>query len=69
MPMIMGKVRSLWRAPGVAGIAFAIGLVLFCGSLYALALGSPRAFGAIASIGALAFMVGWGALAFAARGR
>lgn len=53
------------RATRVAGVAFIAGLLLFCGSLYALSLGSPRAFGAVAPIGGLAFMVGWGALAVA----
>ena len=53
------------RAPPVAGVAFIVGLILFCGSLYALALGSPRAFGAVAPIGGISFMVGWGALAVA----
>ncbi|MBI2393377.1 MAG: DUF423 domain-containing protein [Deltaproteobacteria bacterium] len=55
------------RAPKVAAYAFGAGLLLFCGSLYALALGSPRAFGAVAPLGGLSFMIGWGALAFAAR--
>lgn len=54
------------RATKVAGVAFAAGLVLFCGSLYALALGSPRAFGAVAPLGGLSFMTGWAALATAA---
>lgn len=53
------------RASKIAGVAFTVGLVLFCGSLYALALGSPRAFGAVAPIGGLSFMLGWGALAVA----
>ena len=50
----------------VAGISFCVGIALFCGSLYALALGSPRAFGAVAPIGGLSFMIGWGCLAAAA---
>lgn len=54
------------RAVKIAGIAFSVGIVLFCGSLYALALGSPRAFGAVAPIGGLSFMIGWGCLAAAA---
>jgi uncharacterized membrane protein YgdD (TMEM256/DUF423 family) len=58
--------RYSGRAPGIAGLLFGIGLLLFCGSLYALALGSPRAFGAIAPLGGLSFMAGWGALALAA---
>jgi uncharacterized membrane protein YgdD (TMEM256/DUF423 family) len=51
------------RSLKTASIAFVVGLVLFCGSLYALALGSPRAFGAVAPLGGLSFMLGWGALA------
>jgi uncharacterized membrane protein YgdD (TMEM256/DUF423 family) len=52
--------------PRTAGWAFVTGVVLFCGSLYALALGSPRAFGAVAPLGGLSFMTGWGCLALAA---
>ncbi len=52
--------------PKVAGYAFLSGIVLFCGSLYALSLGSPRAFGAVAPVGGLSFMIGWGCLAAAA---
>jgi len=67
--IVTAWVSERWpgRAPKVAAWAFSIGLVLFCGSRYALALGSPRAFGAVAPIGGLAFMTGWGALALAAR--
>jgi len=42
-----------------AVIAFAIGVVLFSGSLYALALGAPRWFGAITPLGGVAFIAGW----------
>ena len=44
------------------------GVVLFSGSLYALALGAPRWIGAITPIGGLAFLTGWAVLAWAARG-
>lgn len=47
-----------------AGWAFVVGILVFSGSLYALALGAPRWFGAIAPIGGLAFMIGWGLLAW-----
>lgn len=50
------------RARRTASIAFAVGIVLFCGSLYALALGAPRACGAITPFGGVAFIVGWIAL-------
>lgn len=36
-----------------------IGIVIFSGSLYAMALGAPRWFGAITPIGGLAFIIGW----------
>lgn len=47
-----------------AGFAFTLGTVLFCGSLYAMALGAPRWFGAITPLGGLAFLVGWAVLAW-----
>lgn len=50
------------RAGRCAVAAFAIGIVLFCGSLYALALGAPRWTGLITPFGGVAFIVGWIAL-------
>jgi len=49
-----------------AGWAFAVGIVLFSGSLYALALTGTTMFGIVTPFGGLAFLVGWGALAVAA---
>lgn len=46
----------------LAAILFAAGIVLFCGSLYALALGVPRAIGFITPFGGIAFIAGWIAL-------
>ena len=40
-----------------------VGIVLFSGSLYALALGAPRGFGAVTPFGGAAFIAGWIALA------
>ena len=48
---------SRWRFAG--SIAFGAGIVLFCGSLYALALGAPRWIGAITPVGGLGFIAGW----------
>jgi uncharacterized membrane protein YgdD (TMEM256/DUF423 family) len=42
------------------------GLVLFCGSLYTLALTGVRVWGAVAPIGGVAFLAAWAALAWAA---
>lgn len=50
----------------VAGAAFALGVLLFSGSLYALALGGPRWLGPVTPLGGLAFLVGWFVLAAAA---
>ena len=49
-----------------AGWAFVAGTVVFCGSLYLLALGGPRWLGAITPLGGLAFLVGWALLGLAA---
>jgi uncharacterized membrane protein YgdD (TMEM256/DUF423 family) len=46
-----------------AAIAFIVGIVLFSGSLYALALGGPHKLGVITPIGGVALIVGWIALA------
>ena len=48
------------------GIAMQTGIVLFSGSLYALALSGVRVLGAITPIGGVAFMVGWASLAWMA---
>lgn len=47
-----------------AGWAFVVGTVLFSGSLYALALTGIRLFGAVAPVGGVAFLTGWGLLAW-----
>lgn len=53
-----------------AAAAFAIGIVLFSGSLYLLALTGQRWLGAITPFGGVAFLVGWGLVAMAGwRGR
>ena len=51
------------RAPLIRGALLAAGIVLFCGSLYALALSSERWLGAVTPLGGLAFLAGWACLA------
>ncbi len=48
-----------------SGYLFALGLVVFSGSLYVLSLTGLRWMGAITPLGGLAFMAGWLCLAFA----
>jgi len=49
-----------------AALAFGVGNVLFSGSLYALALTGIKILGAIAPLGGLAHLVGWGCIALTA---
>src|SRR5688500_2211513 len=67
---LFGVALYLLHRPAVAGTAwsawlFIAGIVLFSGSLYALALTGTRAFGAVTPIGGTAFIAGWLALALA----
>lgn len=48
------------------GWLFVAGTVLFCGSLYLLALGGTRSLGVVAPVGGAAFIVGWLYLAWVA---
>lgn len=54
---------TAWK---VAGWLFVVGIVIFSGSLYGLALSGRRRLGAITPIGGLAFLVGWAAVAWGA---
>ena len=73
----LGLLAVAWAAdrwPGpwttAAGCAFVLGIAVFSGSLYLLALTGARWLGAITPLGGLAFILGWVALAVAAlRGR
>ena len=60
--------RAAGRALTIAGWMFAAGIVLFSGSLYALALSGARAWGAVTPFGGLCLLAGWAALAVALRG-
>lgn len=53
----------------VAGWCFAAGIVLFSGSLYALALTGASVLGAVTPLGGVAFLIGWACLAFFAAAR
>jgi uncharacterized membrane protein YgdD (TMEM256/DUF423 family) len=48
----------------IAGWAFVAGIVIFSGSLYALALSGAGVLGAMTPIGGLGFLIGWACLAF-----
>jgi uncharacterized membrane protein YgdD (TMEM256/DUF423 family) len=54
------------RQARLAAPLFLAGALVFSGSLFAMALGAPRWFGAVTPIGGLAFLAGWAVLAWAA---
>jgi len=55
-----GAVTGTWSS--AAGWCFALGVLLFSGSLYGLALGGPRILGPVTPLGGLFFILGWGCL-------
>lgn len=60
---------GLAKKTGLAGLdasgaALIVGVLIFSGTLYAMALGAPRWFGAITPLGGLAMLAGWALLAW-----
>ena len=53
------------RGALVAGVAFAVGTLLFSGSLYTMTLTGIRILGAVTPFGGVAFLIGWIALGVA----
>ena len=67
---LIGVAWASTRFPGAwvsaSGWLFVAGIVVFSGSLYALALTGARWLGAVTPLGGLAFLAGWLCLAWAA---
>ena len=65
---IVSWAMSSWNLSGAAasGLWFTAGIVLFSGSLYALALTDMKWLGAVTPFGGLSFLIGWGLLAWSA---
>jgi uncharacterized membrane protein YgdD (TMEM256/DUF423 family) len=59
--------QATGRNVGVPATAFTAGIVLFSGSLYALALSGPRWLGPLTPLGGLLLIAGWAALIRLAR--
>ncbi|MCX7800295.1 MAG: DUF423 domain-containing protein [Fimbriimonadales bacterium] len=62
--IVAGMVRV--RSSALAASLFALGSLLFGGSLIALALGGPRWMGIVAPLGGISFVFGWILLAVGA---
>lgn len=58
------SVGSTWL--NSCGYLFIAGIVLFCGSLYWMALGGPRWLGPVTPLGGFCFLLGWLCLAISA---
>jgi len=70
--LAVGVLMLQWpgqRAVEIAGWLFVAGIVLFSGSLYAMALTGVRGLGAVTPFGGVAFLAGWATLAWAAATR
>ena len=61
--LVVGGLSTLSQFPrrllGFAAFAFSLGILLFSGSLYLLALSGIRWLGAITPLGGTAFILGW----------
>lgn len=65
--VLLGALYARWPAPllSLSGWLFTFGIVVFGGTVYALALGGPRWLGAITPLGGLALISGWVVIAVA----
>jgi uncharacterized membrane protein YgdD (TMEM256/DUF423 family) len=64
--MVLAGMLVATRGATTAGWLFQAGIVLFSGSLYALALTDAKGLGAVTPIGGVAFLAGWLWLAWSA---
>ncbi|MCH7652449.1 MAG: DUF423 domain-containing protein [Chloroflexi bacterium] len=66
--LFTGLLADRWRSrwTDAAGWLFVLGVLVFSGSLYGLALSGIGVLGAIAPLGGLSLILAWGALAVAA---
>jgi uncharacterized membrane protein YgdD (TMEM256/DUF423 family) len=62
---LVGRGGNARGAISIAGAAFLIGILLFCGGLYGFALSDNKSFVSVAPAGGISLMVGWVALAIA----
>jgi uncharacterized membrane protein YgdD (TMEM256/DUF423 family) len=66
LAVVLLSLQQPSRVLRLSGICFGAGVLLFCGSLYILALSDIRWLGVITPLGGLAFLAGWLMLGLAA---
>lgn len=57
--VVLALLKPASRWSQLSGCFFIAGIILFSGSLYAIALGAPRWIGPVTPLGGLSFMAGW----------
>lgn len=57
--VVLAVLKPVSRWSQLSGCFFIAGIILFSGSLYAIALGAPRWIGPVTPLGGLSFMLGW----------
>jgi uncharacterized membrane protein YgdD (TMEM256/DUF423 family) len=62
--ILLSMISLTQPTPKMIGPCFAIGTLLFSGSLYGLALDGPKWLGPITPLGGLSLMIGWLLLAY-----
>lgn len=62
---LLSRAAPAGGAYHAAGACFALGVLIFSGSLYALSLSGIRVLGAVTPLGGLLFLAGWVCLAVA----
>ncbi len=70
LAMLIAGLSLQWSHQRVflkAGWSFFIGILIFSGSLYTMALTDIRTLGMLTPLGGLAFLIGWGCLAWGYR--
>ena len=65
--ILLGLMQQSRTGGDLAGWMFALGIVVFSGTLYAMALGAPSVLGAITPLGGLLFLGAWIRLAWFGR--
>lgn len=63
---LLGARRAAGRWAGASAAMLVVGVAVFSGTLYAMALGAPRWLGAVTPLGGTLLIFGWTAMAVAA---
>jgi uncharacterized membrane protein YgdD (TMEM256/DUF423 family) len=66
--LLLSRAETMQPLLAASGSAMIVGVLLFCGSLYALSFTGIKVLGAVTPLGGVAFLAGWVCLAIAAWG-